>query len=289
MSRNAVIENLKSEAYSLIGGQMRTCSPLGAILSAIVMQESKNILYDRRELHNLMIKNGASEPEALCTCLMTEVTGFSQLLTCDARALQVDLERYIQNAIVETGLTREKILKLTADIVTSVGISGECFPAQKGEKLESVGKLPIGMPFLGIESTLQAFNQEFKRALKKKADKIEEEILGLDYRGLEPLVEMGIPQAKFFVGFCMLASGEITDSFVKGLKLLHEAAEVGNSDAAGALGDYYFQKGGTADWNKAYEFYTGYGAVALTGERRKRVTAILNQKVYNKKTLWLSL
>ena len=57
--------------------------------------------------------------------------------------------------------------------------------------------------------------------------------------------------------------------------------------AAAALGDYYFEKGGSSNWTKAYEYYTGYGAIALNKNRKKAIVSILNHKLYNRKILGL--
>lgn len=69
--------------------------------------------------------------------------------------------------------------------------------------------------------------------------------------------------------------------------MLHEAADAGDSTAAAALGDYYFEKGGSSNWTKAYEYYTGYGAIALNKNRKKAIVSILNHKLYNRKILGL--
>ena len=79
----------------------------------------------------------------------------------------------------------------------------------------------------------------------------------LDFELIEPLVQYGIPKAKYYLGYCLL------------------------------MGDYYFEKGGSSNWTKAYEYYTGYGAIALNKNRKKAIVSILNHKLYNRKILGL--
>lgn len=70
-----------------------------------------------------------------------------------------------------------------------------------------------------------------------------------------------------------------------GLRLLHSAAQEGDADACAALGDYYYRKGGADNWSKAYQYYTGYGAIALTPQRKSAVVEILNHRVRNRRIL----
>ena len=47
-------------------------------------------------------------------CLMIQVSGFQQLTQLDSPTKQIDLDRYVHNAVTETGLSKEVVLELTA-------------------------------------------------------------------------------------------------------------------------------------------------------------------------------
>ena len=62
---------------------------------------------------------------------------------------------------------------------------------------------------------------------------------------------------------------------------------MGSGKAAAALGDYYYALGGSGNWSRAYQYYTGFGADALNKSRRSAVANILNQEIFNRKLLGL--
>lgn len=59
---------------------------------------------------------------------------------------------------------------------------------------------------------------------------------------IEPLVQYGIPKAKYYLGYCLLKGIQLEENETRGIALLHEAADAGDSTAAAALGDYYLKK-----------------------------------------------
>ena len=69
---------------------------------------------------------------------------------------------------------------------------------------------------------------------------------------------------------------------------VQEAADAGDTQATATLGDYYYDKG-VSDWGKAYEYYTGFGSLALSKKRKDAIVSILNQKKFNRSMIGLSI
>lgn len=276
----AVFDKIKYNAQELIGLYEAPVSPLGTILSSAAAQYGDNLFTDTAMLQHAMAEAGAPAAEIYRVCLMTQVSGFGELLKRDARTMQLDLDRYIQNAADETGLSRDTILRLTGDIVFALGGSVDCRDLSAARKSEFVPQTVAMVAQALYEEQLHAFQTDFNKAVAGASVK-------LDFDRLEPLVNAGIPQAKYFLGSCLLKGIQLPVNEERGLELLQEAADVGDSRAAAALGDYYYCQGGPDSLAIAYQYYTGFGAAALDPSRQVAVTSILNQKVFNGRLLKL--
>lgn len=128
---------------------------------------------------------------------------------------------------------------------------------------------------------------------EKELEKFEEEYHNnstkdLDYSRLEPLAAAGIVKAKFYLGYYLLHKSGLEMDSAKGLELLTEAADLGDSEACAVLGDHYFNQGPDS-WERAYRYYTGYGATALNEDRRKNIARIFKQVTFNEQLINISL
>ncbi len=278
-----IFEKVKYNALDYIGLFQTPTSSLASILSAAVEQNSVDILSNTVQLSDAMKAFGADEAEIYRTCLMTKVAGFREVINRDPRTIQLDLDRYIQNAINETGLNRDTILRITAAIAYATGISMNYAsrPPKDADLItENVATLAYGV----CKEKLKAFQDSFEKVVFRNSTSTV-----LNFESIEPLVNYGIPQAKYFLGYCLLKGIQLEENEVRGLQLLTEAADAGDSKASAVLGDYYFGKGGSDNWTKAYDYYTGYGSIALNKTRKEAIVSILNHKEYNKKILGLCI
>lgn len=276
----AVFDNVKYNAQELLGLYEAPISPLGTVLSSAAARYGENLFTDAAVLQHALTEAGTPPAEIYRVCLMTQVSGFGELLKRDPRTMQVDLDRYIQNAADETGLSRDTILRLTGDIVLALGGSMDNRDLSSARRSDFVPQTVAIMAQALYEEQLHAFQTDFDKAAAGASVK-------LDFDKLEPLVNAGIPQAKYFLGSCLLNGIQLPVNEERGLELLHEAADVGDSRAAAALGDYYYCQGDSDSLTLAYQYYTGFGAATLDPSRQAAVTGILNQKVFNGKLLKL--
>ena len=278
-----IFEQIKYNALDYIGLYENPVSDLGSILSSVVAQNSPDIFFDSTVLSDEMKKYGASEAEIHKICLMTQVTGLREVLNRDPRTAQIDLDRYIQNASEETGFNRETILKLTSSIAYATGTTMS-YDAKASAGDPTMAQTVAMLATTLYQRNLESFRDDFERVVFKEFTSVR-----LDFDALEPLINIGIPKAKYYLGYCLLKGIQLEKNELRGLELLREAADAGDGKAAAVLGDYYFEKGGSNNWTKAYDYYTGFGSTALSKSRKAAMVSILNQKIYNKKILGLCI
>ena len=279
-----VFERIKYNALDYIGLYETPVSDLGSILAAVVAESlGDEIFFDIPRLSEAMANAGASEVEVHSVCIMTQVTGFRELLKRDPRTAQIDLDRYIQNAAEETGFNRDTILRLTSSIAYATGIAMN-YDARATMKSDVTTETVATLASSVCQSELNKFKEAFEKVVIKKSSSVQ-----LDFDSLEPLVNVGIPKAKYYLGYCLLKGIQLEENVERGVELLREAADAGDSKAAAVLGDYYFEQGGSSNWTKAYDYYTGFGSTALSKSRKAAIVSILNHKLYNKKMLGLCI
>lgn len=276
----AVFDSIKYSAQDMIGLYEAPADSLGGILASAAARYEGNLFTDPALLQHALEEAGASSAQIYQVCLMTQVSGFPELLRQDDRTIQADLDRYIQNAGVETGFNRDTILRLTGDIVFALGGSMSRPSLAEARHSEFSPQTVAIMAQALYEEELRAFQADFDKASAGGSVK-------LNFNRLEPLANVGIPQAKYLLGSCLLEGLQIQPDVPRGLDLLQEAADMGDSRAAAALGDYYYSLGSSDSLARAYDYYTGYGAAALNTSRRAAVAGILNQKVFNGRLLKL--
>ena len=278
-----VFEKVKYNALDYIGLYQAPVSSLSSVLSAVVSQSGNEVFFDTAALSQAMEAAGADESEIHRVCLMAKVTGLRELLQQDPRTVQLDLDRYIQNAAEETGFNRDTILRITSAIAYATGIAMN-YESKPSKSKEVTNETVAALSYSICQEQLESFRTDLTAVLLKNP-----RAPSLDFDALEPLVSIGIPKAKYYLGYCLLHGIQLEANEVRGLALLQEAADAGDSQAAGALGDYHFEQGGSSHWTKAYDYYTGFGSAALTGSRQKAIASILNHKAYNRKLLVLSV
>ena len=269
------------EFLDYIGLKNDNLSELSAKLFMIVSKKTSEIYFHFDQLQQMLQECNVAELEIYQIGVMTKVSGFKELIKSNEKTEQVELNLFIKNAITETGFNCSTVLRLTCDIALSLGIPfcnlHNTF--NKNSTPVSAFTIPSGI----YELELASFEAEFKKVLFNDSS------IHLDFSILEPLVSAGIPKAKYYMGYCLLNNIQLAEDSHKGLQLLSEAAEAGDIDAAAALGDYYYNRNTANDWSAAYEYYTGYGALALTEKRKEAIVCIFNKKKYNKNIVSFSI
>lgn len=258
---------------------------LDRVLRVLVEENDIEIYYnDDEQLQKKLREMNVADADIWRICLMTKVPGFVQLLEGE-EIEQRDLDRYVQNAVRETGLNRMTVMDLTGMIVASAGMAFD-YSATYHTVRPIIRERAFIIPPSVYKRELNNFRQQFEQAAASSS------LDSLDCTGLDALVATGLPKAKYYKGYYLLHSAQLEKeggdaSRAAAVELLQEAAEAGNADAAAELGDFYFEQG-TAYWSRAFAYYTGFGALALDQPRREAVARILRQKQSNRRIFLLS-
>lgn len=284
---NAAAEMLKQS----LGFGAADDSLVGSQLCRAVAEHGQGVLLKADALRSALEREGAFERDIQVLCLMAGAPGLKELLEKHSASTQADLDHFVRNAMVYTGLSRETVLLKTYQICRAAGLPISYIPDKSQPFTTNGTPIAYAFPPEMYEPTLRPFRAAFDREQFKFVSKT-----NLNFRTLGPLVQAGIPEAQFYLGIWGLESAE---SSATALGLLEEAANNGNELAAAALGDYYFDKGfgKNADtspetivelhlnspWDRALQYYTGYGAIELNSRRKAAVTSIINHGIYNKK------
>ncbi len=298
------LSSIKQDIAEYVGVYSDSISDLGIILKKLTGKHTESIYFDDSNLQSEMHKLGADPSDIYRVCLMTKVSGFRDLISNDIRTQQVDLDRFVQNAVDETGFDRMTVMKLVGDIALSVGIAYS-YNSRLFTSNKSPDEIAYIVPIKLYEAELETFKEAFDAIVG--ADLCDNDLdevndldpndnndfdsesqssskITLDFNRIQILVAAGVPKAKYYLGYCLLNGVQIEENIPLALRLLKEAADAGDGEAAGALGDYYFNKG-VDSWEKSYEYYTGFGAIALNDERKKSMISIFNQKRFNRRLI----
>ena len=263
---------------------------LQQVLLDIVDQEGRGILLEPPNLRKALSNRGVEECDILKLLSMINVSGFSKLLARNSAYVNANFNQFVASAMSETGLKQSVVLDLAYILAVALGITvelneGARFAAEDYNAAELSQQVSI-YPLSVYNDALKDFQIAFEDVTINNT-KID---LVLDFEVLEPLISIGFPKAKYYYGFCLLHGIQLSPNKEKGIKLLKEAADNGDSEAAAALGDYYMQNSEGKNARAAYSFYAGYGAPALDPPRREALFYLLQRKSWNKQNLhftWL--
>ena len=290
-TRSVFIESL-NEARTFVAADSDRDTARGVALAQVVDNHDRDIFEKPEELNAALLREGLSQADALKLCLMTQVDGFQELVSRRGEAAQVDLDRFARNAREQTGFSREELLGLIKDICYALDVTYDCrqTPNEGKEKDGSVYVIPGGL----YKADLEKVEFAIRYAVMKK-----EKLNSASIDQLLQLVRMGIPRAQYLLGMYLFTFGydqravpqdevfadiETNEETAHRLALgyLREAADAGDPDAAAMMGDYHFYRNKEGDWGRSYDYYTGYGSVSLTENRRTRVVSLLKRMQLNK-------
>ena len=245
-----------------------------AALYEIVQRCGKEIFLDKEALEAEMYQAEIPQMQIMQIELMISVSGFEELIRAEEGGTEeTNLNRFIGNVQEETGLGRETILAVGADISAALG-----YPVVTEEKMyekaQKNGRSFV-IPFSLYEKEIKPIREHFKK---------HEDLSSEEMKSLTRLTDAGLPEAQMYMSeYLKEKNPEAAEA------LLLQAAEQGNGEAQAKLGDLYYSEARGKSWEEAYNCYTGYGTIALTRNRRNNLKNILNQRIYNIRVLRLGL
>ena len=214
-------------------------------------------------------------------CVLSRIDGYGNLTERPGSLSRPALENFLGEAFRKSGLQRAVILGLVSDITKTLETACRIAPESAPEALaaeirrqetETDAPAPaFTVPASFYLKELDTIHRQFEQ-WRADGKAIPAETM----KTLQALCALGLPEAQYYLGACRLRSPD--ESIRKrALEWLTQAARAGNSDAAAALGDYYYDSGTPDKWAEALSCYTGYGAPALNRTRRQAVLNILNR------------
>lgn len=277
-----LVDTVIQNSREYIGMSSQEIGKYESLLNTLVENHSAGIYQDKEALENALQKSGADELLIHKIQMITAVTGFQEKLAEQGIWRQNDINALVRNAVRETGFNQMQTLELISAILGSMGVKNfrenYRWPDEEIDAEQEQGfVMPVDWYEKEISDYLARYRQGNFETLKSE-----------DIIYLEKLAKAGLPKAKFYLG-CYLMKQE-NDSLKKmGITYLQEAYMEGEGPAGGVLGDICYEENSHDSWVKAYQYYTGYGSVALQNEQRQRIVDILNYKAYNKELLFGSL
>lgn len=268
-------EMIQNNIREYLGIRIHRNNPFADLLRQAVDKAGKSVFDTQEQLRQTLLEVGANEVQITQIYLMTQVPGFPRLITPKVEVTQSELERYIHNALEKTGFQRALVLELTTAIALAINIA---FDYSERPKRSTNAERAYVVPSCVYREDLQRIKANVEKGALEEGD------FGL----LSEMMAADVTEAKYLFGKWMLTREDADYAKEKGISALEEAAESGYAPGAAFLGDYYFNQGNSESLNKAYEYYTGYGALALSNQGQKAVVQLLNQKIQNKKTLCYS-
>lgn len=278
-----------SAVRDFMGVPTNRLSEVGQAVRRILESSGPQVFSDRERLPALLRSQGLSETDIYKLCLMSSVSGFNALIDPQRPATQMELDRYAANA-GETGLGRSVIMDLMAELTSAAG-SAVCASALSGlPDLAREDHPAFVIPWRVYADDLRAIKSDFLK-WQNGGEPLSRDRLDQ----LWPLVNAGIPEAQYYMGFYILhttgedsATGADEQTREFAVSLLHKAADAGNGPAASALADYYYFKGGSENWGLAYSYYAGFAAPVLNEQQRLAMVDIFNHRRFNRTLLKVS-
>lgn len=253
----------------------RKSVPLSQALFQLVRGNGVGIFTNPEELRDSLHNRNVSEIEVAQAYLFSQAGGFRNLMLSRETIEKQELDRFVSDAVRETGLRRDTVLKLTQIFLSASG-RRLCFSFPMRDDA-SMTVYPI--PRFMYNTELRVFRKALQHWRESGTD-IPEDTLAM----LQPWLAAGLPEAQSLMGDYLLSRflrDPSTKGAEQGVKLLKEAVNSGDSLAAAALGDYYYEFRQPAYWKTAVRYYTGYGSPALTKVRRDRLISLLDIKQRN--------
>ena len=269
---------------------------LDGVLRRLVAEQTVAVYLDVFRLLTLLERTELNGVTIHKICLIASVTGFRRMLDPNEPTLQVDLDVFVTNAQAETGLIRTEITRILRPILLSAGMAVDLH-SYDWKAINDISSVAYVVPEHAYASEFDLVTKSIESA-EQTGSHVSSRVRSM----MEGLVAVGIPKAKYLLGYCMV-KGLVADASEEvGLRLLEEASEACDMDATAALGDYYYEKGrGTRSsgkdvmanllaapatesnlWARAFACYTGFGSTALTPQRKQNVLDIYNHAIFNK-------
>ncbi|MBQ3075926.1 MAG: sel1 repeat family protein [Clostridia bacterium] len=249
----------------------------GDLIRRIIQENGKEILMDTLSFSQKFLEKGGDPTVSKQLSLIVEAGNIRNYLAQTETGISlIDVNNIISCSEKATGLNRKIVKDLVSDLLHGLSMPTQLervvLPTSKGYQLQDISFTAFG----DCEKDLE----EIGKLLEKK----DMEGYAQYAQRLEDLAGAGHPEALYLKGICFYEGIGTQKNSSAALPFFRAAAYSGHLKAQAMLGDYYAQLGYPLN-TKAFGYYTALGSTALSDQRKKRVSAILNQEKTNFTTL----
>lgn len=233
------------------------------------------ILSDSSNAKKVMIANGINNKIANQIGLIFECSNIKTYLKMEKMSV-IEANNCLNEIVSSTDLNRRVAKELLSVVLFAFGFQSV---SDELDKLLVVEIRKNAKEFDLISPSQQDSNEVLK-LIEQYVDKKDTVSLGEKSHELEQFVKEGDAYALFIKGKCYLYGIGTTADANQARRLLERSASKGFAKANSLLGDLEFEN---RNYTKAYDYYTGIGAVALSSENQNKLLAILDNKKINLK------
>lgn len=233
------------------------------------------MLSDTSNAKKVMIANGINNKIANQIGLIFECSNIKTYLKMEKMSV-IEANNCLNEIVSSTDLNRRVAKELLSVVLFAFGFQSV---SDELDKLHVVEIRKNAKEFDLISPSQQDSNEVLK-LIEQYVDKKDTVSLGEKSHELEQFVKEGDAYALFIKGKCYLYGIGTTADANQARRLLERSASKGFAKANSLLGDLEFEN---RNYTKAYDYYTGIGAVALSSENQNKLLAILDNKKINLK------
>lgn len=233
------------------------------------------MLSDTSNAKKVMIANGINNKIANQIGLIFECSNIKTYLKMEKMSV-IEANNCLNEIVSSTDLNRRVAKELLSVVLFAFGFQSV---SDELDKLHVVEIRKNAKEF-DLISPSQQDNNEVLKLIEQYVDKKDTVSLGEKSHELEQFVKEGDAYALFIKGKCYLYGIGTTADANQARRLLERSASKGFAKANSLLGDLEFEN---RNYTKAYDYYTGIGAVALSSENQNKLLAILDNKKINLK------
>ncbi len=255
---------------------IKTDAQIKETLKSLLSDSDKYNLRDNpSSMRTKLIESGIPYRDALMICYIFDCSYIDRYLKKEELSI-VEVNNCLEQIVIHSCINRveaKRILSIILCVYGFTAVAEEFDRIQVSQISKKIKDFDLIKPqFEDSNDELEIINgyvnNEDVANLKKSSHVLEQCVLE------------GNAYALYIKGKCYLYGIGTTVDKSQARKLLERSAQKGFSMANSLLGDLEYEN---ENYTKAYNYYTGIGAVALSNEKQNRVLEIINNKKTNNK------
>lgn len=255
---------------------IKTDAQIKETLKSLLSDYDKNTLIKNPvSMRTKLIESGIPSRDALMICYIFDCSYIDRYLKKEELSI-VEVNNCLEQIVIYSNINRVEAKRILSIILYVYGFNAVVDEFDRIQVSQISKKVK---DFDLIKPQFENSSHELE-IIEMYVDKNDTVSLGEKSHELEQFVKEGDAYALFIKGKCYLYGIGTTADANQARCLLERSASKGFAEANSLLGDLEFEN---RNYTKAYDYYTGIGAVALSSENQNKLLAILDNKKINLK------